>query len=343
LAWGVVLGAFLHLVVQLPVIFKLGFHYRPLFSLRDSNLRKIFKLMIPRLFGLAINQVNLVVVTIFGSMLAVGSLAVYNFANNLQSLPLGLIGVAFAMAAFPTLSAAAARHDQKEFNSRFASTVRLIVFTIIPVMVLFIILRLEITELILGSGKFTWSAMVATANTLGIFSISLAAQCLVQLFARAFFARQNTVVPFVASLITALLNILLCWILIDQFAVLGLALAFTISSIVNFLILAIVLRWQIGRINENRILSTFNKVTFSSLIMTVIILLIKYFSFSFIIIEGFWRILLFCASATLIGLVMFCVVCKIIKCQEFEIIIDAFRKKVLRKVKIENESIRKVE
>src|SRR6056297_3415732 len=98
LAWGVALGAFLHMAVQLPVALKLGYRYRPVFNLKSKNLVKIGKMMIPRTMTLAISQINLLVITIFASTLASGSLSVFNFANNLQSFPVGVFGISFAIA-----------------------------------------------------------------------------------------------------------------------------------------------------------------------------------------------------------------------------------------------------
>ena len=102
LGWGVVLGAFCHMLVQLPSVRASGLDYRWVFDLKDYGLRRVFKMMVPRTLALVVNQINLVVITVIASTLMAGSIAVFNLANNLQSFPLGVFGVSYAIAAFPT-------------------------------------------------------------------------------------------------------------------------------------------------------------------------------------------------------------------------------------------------
>ena len=104
LAWGVVLGAGLHMAIQIPAIYHLGFRYRWQIRWQEINTRKIWRMMVPRTLSLAISQINLVVITIIASTLSSGSLAVFNFANNLQCFPIGILGISFAIAAFAVLA-----------------------------------------------------------------------------------------------------------------------------------------------------------------------------------------------------------------------------------------------
>ncbi|MFH0987796.1 MAG: lipid II flippase MurJ, partial [Parcubacteria group bacterium] len=104
LAYGVILGALMHLLIQLPTAFSIGFRYHPIFNLKDNNFLRIVRMTGPRLLSLASSQINLTIITILASTLAAGSLAVFNLSNNLQSFPVGIIGVAYAVAVFPILS-----------------------------------------------------------------------------------------------------------------------------------------------------------------------------------------------------------------------------------------------
>jgi putative peptidoglycan lipid II flippase len=340
---GVVAGAFLHFIVQVPVAVKLGWRYKFIFNLKDKNLREIFRLMIPRVIGLAATQLNLFVVTIFGSLLAAGSISIYNFANNLQSFPLGLIGLSFALAAFPTLSSAYAKKDYQEFNQRLASTFKLITFAIVPLTALFIILRIQIVRVVLGAGAFDWQATQLTADALGLFAVSLFAQCLIALLSRAFFARHNTFIPLVAGLAAAIVNIFLCYILVEPFGVLGLALAFSISAILDFAVLMIVLRWHIGNWGEARIVLAFLKVTGASIVLAAVAQSLKDPIASVVDMNKFWGIFTQGAVCGLAGLLAFCVMCKLLKCQEFDIIIASVKRRLFKKVEVKSESIRTVE
>ena len=123
LAWGVIFGAFLHMLIQLPQVFKLGFRFKPIIKI-TRDLKKIIGMMGPRSLSLVINQANLVVVTIIASGLVAGSLAIFNFANNLQFLPITLIGVSFAISAFPTLASAANKKDMEKFINSLVSVIR---------------------------------------------------------------------------------------------------------------------------------------------------------------------------------------------------------------------------
>ena len=146
LAWGVVLGAFLHLLVQMLGAYQNEYHWRWRFDTADSNTRRVAKLMAPRTIGLAVSQLNLVILTILASFLPSGSVAVYNFASNLQAVPIGLIGIPFALAVFPLLSEAAGRSDTKEFVTQASAALRQILFLILPATVLLLLLRAQVID-----------------------------------------------------------------------------------------------------------------------------------------------------------------------------------------------------
>ncbi len=153
LAWGVVLGAFLHLAIQYPNVKLVGMKYFPRLDFKNKNLRRVITLMIPRTMGLAVTQINLLVITIIASTLSAGSLAIFNFANNLQAVPLGFLSVPFVLAIFPTLSHLAARENWGEFVLNFSKVFRQILFFIVPASVLILVLRAQIVRIVLGSGK----------------------------------------------------------------------------------------------------------------------------------------------------------------------------------------------
>lgn len=242
-AWGVIIGAFLHLAVQASVAFKLGLRRIPFPSFSHSGVRRILRLMAPRTVGLAVSQFNLVVLLGIASTLATGSVAVFNLANNLQSFPVGIIGVSFAVAAFPLLSRAASLSRKEEFLETLASAAKKIMFLIIPVSLLFILLRAQIVRAVLGAGEFDWNDTIRTATVLGIFTTSLLGQSLVPLIARAFYAQQNTRTPLWAGVTSEIVNVVLAFSLRDSLGITGLAVAFSVATYVNL----IVLWWKLKR------------------------------------------------------------------------------------------------
>ncbi len=251
LAWGVVLGAGLHFLIQLPSVYHLGFRYRFILDWRDASSRRIGRMMVPRTMSLAIAQINLVVITVIASGLSSGSLAVFNFANNLQSLPVGLFGISFAIAAFPALSASA--FDPARLKENFSSAIRQILFFIIPATVVLIALRAQIIRVVLGTGNFSWQDTILTMNALAYFSFSLFAQATVPLLVRVFYARHDSSAPFYLGLISILANIGLSFWLGPLLGVAGLALAYSASNILNFILLAVWLSLKVGNLDARRI------------------------------------------------------------------------------------------
>ncbi len=240
LGWGVILGAFLHLLIQLPTLIKSGFNWKGILDFKDSALRKIITLMIPRTIGLAALQINFIVINAIASTLAVGSITIFNFANHLQHLPIGFFGASLATAIFPAFSRRALS-DRKRFIENVYSSIKSIVLMVLPVSILMYFLRFWIVDIVLGVGNFDVGDVALTAEVLGIFSFSILAYSLILILSKAYFAVQDTRTPVVFSVISIIVNIILSF----QFAylgVVGLAIAFSLAGNLNALLLLIGLR-----------------------------------------------------------------------------------------------------
>jgi putative peptidoglycan lipid II flippase len=245
----VAIGAILHFVAQMISVRRIGFVFifENLFSFwRDTAVRKVIALMIPRTLTVAANQINLFVITIFASTLTAGSLAVFNFANNLQSIPLALFGISFATAVFPRLSTLSAKKDHNGFSHTFYRTLKRILFFVVPITALILVLRAQIVRVVLGAGNFDWEDTELTLGVLGILALSLFAQSLIPLLARSFYSLQNTKTPFFITVFSEGINIVLAVFLIEEFAIYGLAIAFTVSAIIQMcLMLFFLRRWVV--------------------------------------------------------------------------------------------------
>ena len=326
LAWGVVLGALMHAFVQFPALFHLGFRYKFFIDFRDYYIRKIFTMMIPRIMSLVATQVNLLVITVIASTLTSGSLAVFNLANNLQAFPMGIFGISFAIAAFPSLSLQS--NNKKEFVSIFSKTFRKILFFIIPSTVLLLTLRAQIIRVILGTGKFDWEDTLMTVDTLGFFALSLFAQATIPLFARMFFARHNSKTPFLIGLASVVINIILSYFLAKKMGVSGLALAFSIASIFNFVLLWVFLRIKIGSLDEVRILVSTIKFSSAAIACGIMVQSMKYIIGSFVDMTRLWGVLLQGSVAGLSGLLMYVVFCWVFKSEELMSLISKLKNKI---------------
>jgi putative peptidoglycan lipid II flippase len=195
LAWGVVLGAILHLVIQIPFIVRE--RLLPSFTWpRMDVVAPIIRTSIPRTAALSMQQLVILVFTSIASFFAAGSIAVFALAYNLQSVPLAVIGMSYSVAAFPTLAKYISEGQRDRFINQVSVAARHIFFWSLPAMALFIVLRAHIVRVVLGSGAFDWVDTRLTTAALGLFVLSLAAQALTLLLARAFYATGNTRVPF---------------------------------------------------------------------------------------------------------------------------------------------------
>ncbi len=303
LAYGVLLGAGLHFLIQLPAVLKVGWRYHPVFKINQS-VRQIFRLMLPRSAALGITQINIIVITAIASGLSEKAIPIWNWADNLQHFPINVFGVSLALSAFPVFSGACAVHDEIKFKSVFSENFRRILFFIIPISIIVLLLRAQIVRLVLGSfggGLFDWEATKLTAQTLGFFSISMFAQASIPLLARAFFAHQNTKTPVIISIITVLLNAALAWWLSGTMGVYGLALAFSISSLISMLLLLSTLRVRVGDLDDKQIINSLFKIICASLVMGLAIQGMKYFMAPLVDMQRFWGIFVQTAASIIFG------------------------------------------
>jgi putative peptidoglycan lipid II flippase len=215
--YGVLLGAFLHFFIQVPFVASTKLLPSLTFNIDWESVKKVFLISIPRTFTLSANNISLIFVTAFASLMAAGSISIFNFSLNLQSVPLSIIGVSYSLAAFPTLAKLFNSGNHKRFIEQVSVAARHIIFLSLPVIALFIVLRAQIVRTVLGNGAFNWSDTRLTAACLALFVISLIAQGLNLLFVRAYYAGGNTKKPLLINLVTTLFDIGLPFLLIILF------------------------------------------------------------------------------------------------------------------------------
>ncbi len=253
LACGVVLGALLHLLVQLPFIASVGFLPRFSFRQRLRDVGAVFLLSLPRTAALSVRELSILVLFSLASLQAAGSIAVFQFASELQAVPLGIVGVSYSMAAFPTLARLLSQGDRTSFFAHVETGVRHIIFWALPASALFIVLRAHVVRVIYGSGKFGWLETRLTAATLAAFAFSIVAQSLVLLFSRAYYAAGNTKKPLIANVVSAIATVGIATVLLSwydhsdgfRFFVSGL---FRIEDVPGANILVLPIAYSVGQI-----------------------------------------------------------------------------------------------
>jgi len=207
LGWGVVIGAVLHFLIQLPYFTRERAEEAVPRGEAFRYLRQVLVLSIPRTFALASTQVTILVLTALASYFAVGSISVFTFAYNLQAVPIAIIGVSYSVAAFPTLARLFASGEGEKLAAHVENALRHLLFWSIPLTVLAIVLRAQLVRVILGTGAFDWSATRLTAAALALFVISLAAQNVTLLIARTYYAAGNSRKPLYYGLVDIAVSI----------------------------------------------------------------------------------------------------------------------------------------
>lgn len=217
LVGGVVLGALGHMLVQLPLVIKSELSFSLVRQLDFTLLRSILFVAIPRAVTLSIHQVVLLVLISMATLMTAGSVSIFQFAYNLQSVPLVIIGMSYSVAAFPVLANLFAQNKQDIFNIHVYTALRHIIFWSFPIMALVIVLRAQIVRVVLGSGAFDWNDTRLTAAMLALFTIALTAQSFMLLLIRAFYAGGNTRLPLIIALVGASTAVTSAYLLLHYF------------------------------------------------------------------------------------------------------------------------------
>ncbi len=202
LSFGVILGAFLHMAFQAPYVFSQKLFPKFTFKIDWKEIREVVAVSFPRTVTLASTEIAKFFLIAVATVMGEGSVSIFNFSWNLQSVPLAIIGVSYSSAAFPTLAKLFSSKNVTKYVEHMVTTAKHIIFWSMPVMVLFIVLRAQIVRTILGAGQFDWSDTRLTAAMLALFTISVVGQSLILLFVRAYYAEGKTQKPLYVNVIS---------------------------------------------------------------------------------------------------------------------------------------------
>jgi putative peptidoglycan lipid II flippase len=323
-AWGVVLGAVLHLLVQLPGLRRVGFTYSLALAYRDPSFGKFWKLYWPRIFSMGTNQVTLLIATFFGSYLGAGALSAFYYANNLQSVFLSIFAVSFATAVFPLLSDLYNKQDEPGFKDVIAKTTNQILFFMIPLSALMIVLRAQIVRLIYGIGagtSFDFEKTRLVSLSLGLFAVSLFAQALIPLYSRAFYSRHNTVTPMTIGFIVIVVNVISTYFAVDHFGMPGMVLAFSFSSVLHLILLLMELHHKMGDLQDEYLVLNSLKIVISSLCAGIASYVSLYAIAPWVDMQTYWGILIQGALSGIIGICVYVFAAWLLKVDESDHII----------------------
>ena len=347
-AYGAILGAVLHFLVQLPAVVALGWRSRFVFDTKHEGVREVGRLFLPRIFGIDISQISQFIGTAIGTTFGVGAPALFNLAMNIAAVPVGVVAIPFAMAAFPALSEAAARGDREAFRSAFSATLRQILFFLVPLTTLAFVLRLQIVRVLIGAETLSWNDTRLSAAALALAILTMSLQGLAPLLARAFYALKNTWIPVAISLAAMTANIITTFVLkdwlsgeggratawlwlalfgVDDVRVLALTAAFSIASIVQVTLLFYFLRRKFGRIGASGIFRALGKYALGAFAASWAAAWVLRPGAQTVDTRSLGSVFTEAALATLAGFAAYLLVLRLLKSEELDTVIGMVRRK----------------
>ncbi len=331
-AIGVTVGGLVQFLIQMPSFFKKGYG---LFTAHGSRLttkefrhpgvKRIGMLILPATAGMAVAQINIFISTILASYLPEGSITYLYYSMRLIQFPIGIFGVAMAMAVLPALSEHSVKGEIEKVKEDFSFALRLLFFITVPAMIGLIALNVQIVSTLFQRGKFDYLATIGTSDALMFYSLGIWAIVGVRVVTSTFYSMQDTKTPVKIAAAAMLINIILSLLLMGPMKHNGLAFANAIASCCNFMLLFYFLRKKLGSIGTKTILNSFVKILSASVIMGA--------AGWFIARGEIWKLsgYGFQKAAHLGGAIIVCVcvylaVCHLLKSEEMGYIINKLRK-----------------
>ncbi|MBA3451186.1 MAG: murein biosynthesis integral membrane protein MurJ [Chloroflexia bacterium] len=245
-AVGVVIGAVGFLLLQLPAVIRSGMRYSFAFDPRAHGVSEVGRLLAPRLIGQAAFQINFIAVTNLAWRTGDQSVSALNYAWQLMMLPHGVLALSVSTVILPTLSRLWQTGDIERFRDTLGAAMRPLMFLSLPASVVLFAFRVPIVQTLFQTGAFSAESTALVAAPLAFLSVGLVSYALVETLTRAFYAMHDTRTPVFAGVTIIVLNIVLGVALLDSMGYLGLALALTVSTSFEALVLGFVLYRKIG-------------------------------------------------------------------------------------------------
>ncbi|MBN2245184.1 MAG: murein biosynthesis integral membrane protein MurJ [Candidatus Aminicenantes bacterium] len=325
-ALGVVLGGILQLAFQIPFLWKQGMRFTPGISFSHPAVRKVGKLMVPGIFGISIHQINFLISRVMATSLEEGSVSSLYYSSRIHELTLGLFSIALATALLPTFSEQAAGNDISGLKRTFEFSMKLIILVTMPAMVGLLVMNKEIIQVIFQYGQFDFQSTAVTSLCLFYFAFSLPFISGVKVLAPAFYSFKDTKTPVIVAFIAMVIYISLALVLMGPLRVGGIALSFSVSSIINFFLLFILLEKKIGDLRKKALLVSSGRSLLFSLVMGGAVWLFIQ-RFDLLEFSIFLRVAIL-SAAVLIGICVYFAGHSFFNKDEFAVIKQHFKRKV---------------
>ncbi|MEN8245058.1 MAG: murein biosynthesis integral membrane protein MurJ [Thermodesulfobacteriota bacterium] len=326
LAVGVLLGGLLQLLLQIPFLLKNGVRFWQKTKIYHPGLKRIGLLMLPAVFGAAVYQINMVIGTLLASLLPEGSVSYLYYADRLVQFPLGIFAIAAATAVLPSLSKQVAEKDFDGLRETFCHAMNFVLFITIPAMAGLVVLREPIVRLLFERGAFDAATVRLTAVALLYYCAGLWAFAAVRIVVSMFYALQDTKTPVKMAVVSIGVNIVMGIVLMGPLKHGGLALATSLASVVNLLLLVWALRRKIGMLGWRSIMVSAGRSVATSLLMGGAV-----WGMSLWIIprdhQATFRLLLGVTGAVAAGVAVYAVMSYVFGSPEFYRLVNALRRR----------------
>ncbi len=327
-AYGVVVGAVISFLVQIPALRRAGCRYYLSFNWKDPGFKKIIALMVPVMIGLGLGQFNAFVSQNLASNLGAGVVTALNLAQKIINFPIGIFGVSIAAAIFPTLSVLAAQKDILGFTRATSIGLRAIIVIMIPAAVGLIIIGKPLLALCFQQGLFTPAMTNMIYNVLIFYALSLFAYAGAMVVDRGFYSLEDTKTPVIVSVIAIIANIWAALSLVGIMQECGLALAYSFAGIINLFILLACLRYKIGHIDGRKIIASLVYSMIASVFMAIAIRALNYLMLPYFDLESKLGLLLVVGIDVIIGVIVYVLALYPFHLQETELIIELAKRKL---------------
>lgn len=272
---GVLIGAFLHMIVQFPLVYKLGFRYKFSLNYRFPGVRKLFSLMPARVLTYSLTEVQNLALGFFATSIGSVSFMIIKLGLRLMTMPIRLFGVSIGQASLPFLSEESATADKKKFQVLVIQSLNQISFFALPASILLLILRVPIVRLAYGARNLDWTSTLSIGRVVAILALSVAAQALVQLLIRAFHALKDTRTPFIVTVIVVCMYLVMAnyFVFFTDMGILGLAITTTVVALVELVLFIVLLNKKVHGIFDKSFIIPQGKMLVSSFLMAVFLYL----------------------------------------------------------------------
>ena len=334
-AVGVVIGALLHVVIQLPMMRSVKFKFSMFsYNMYKNGTREVFKLMPARIGSVLINNLIYTISNAMAILISTPAVVHLKFANQLQFFPVHIFGFSIAHASLPTLAEEGDGLSLSKFKRTFLTSFHQMMYLVVPASVILLVLRVPVVRIVYGAATFPWEATVKTSYALAFFSLSIFAQGGIYLITRAFYALKDTSTPVKVSALTLFVNILLSLTFVKylQLGIWSVAFSFSITSVLTFLILFVLFFTKVGGFNIDDLTQPFVKICYSSIFMGVgLYLPLKLLDQFVFDTSRTVPLLMLTAVASLAGTATYLIFTWVFKVEEVELLFNLLRKLKLQK------------